>query len=307
MALYVRTLKILFSFSAIFCLSFLVAANAQAEILFEGYYKISQGGVHIGYIVSRFEYNDKKKQFISTSFTKTNDLGNNLTESLKTVSTKDMEPLSYNYTTLIGGKTKAIDAEFNNTKMVATVRADGKKEKIVKTIPKGTFLSNVLVYMILRSKEGLRNETKYEYEAIAEEDADIHKGVTQIKGSEEIKGIKTLKATNEFKNMSFLSNITDVGEIITTQVPAQQMTAELVADPTEAIGKVNHPTSLLKELFGRIPDGLANSLSKNAKIVPTPTPIPGKKKGVPGGKGMHLKSGAKETTEQKPEPKPEGN
>ena len=279
----------------ILMLTLLFAKLASAEIMFEGYYKVSQGGVHIGYIISRVEYLEKKKQFLTVSFTKTNKLGNNLTESLKTLSNQDMEPISYSYTTLMAGTTKTVDAKFDKKLMTATVNDSGKKQKITKALPKGVFLSNVLVYMILRSKDGLQEDARYEYQAIAEEDADILKGVTIIKGKTNYSGLPALQASNEFKGAKFKSVISDTGEIFSTHIPEQRLTSELVLDSKEAIGSIALPGPLLKDLFGETPLGATNALAKAAKTSPPTSP---KQSGVPGGKGIILKSGGKA-----PEPK----
>lgn len=272
----------------------LLGLPARAETLFEGYYKVTSGGVHVGYIIARYEYDEKKKQFLSTTFTKTNDLGNNLTESLKTISTQDMEPVSYSYTTLMGGKTKAIDAKFEKGKMTATVQQDGKSQKIIKDVPKGTFLSAVMIYMILRSKDGLKDNMKYDFQAVVEEDADILKGVSNIKGHEDVNGIKALKANNEFKDTKYITLLTDNGETLMTRIPANQLNAELVATPAQATGTITVPSALVKALFGDVPAGTKNVISKSAKESPAidPPPVPGKQKGVPQGKGLHLKGGA---------------
>lgn len=272
------------------------AQLSSAEIMFEGYYKISQGGVHIGYIINRVEYLEKKQQFSTVSFTKTNELGNNLTESLKTLSTQDMEPISYSYTTLMAGATKTIDAKFDKRTMTATVNDSGKKQKIVKSIPKGVFLSNVLVYMILRSKEGLQEDARYEYQAIAEEDAEILKGVTVIKGKTTYQTVKALQASNEFKGIKFTSVISDTGEILSTYIPEQKLSAELVSDTKEAIGSISLPGPLLKDLFGGTPVGTINALAKSATPDPKGSP---KQYGIPGGKGIILKSGDKSSDPKK--------
>lgn len=277
----------------------LLSLHARAETLFEGYYKVTSGGVHVGYIIARYEYDEKKKQFLSTTFTKTNDLGNNLTESLKTVSTQDMEPVSYSYTTLMGGKTKAIDAKFEKGKMTATVQQDGKSQKIIKDVPKGTFLSAVMIYMILRSKDGLKDNMKYDFQAVVEEEAEILKGVSNIKGHEEINGIKALKANNEFKDTKYITLLTDNGETLATRIPANQLTAELVPVPAQATGTITVPNALVKALFGDVPAGTKNVISKSSKEAPAAPapPVPGKHKGIPQGKGLHLKGGAPEEKE----------
>lgn len=92
----------------------LIGHAVRAEVLFEGYSKVLSGGVHIGYSIVRYEFDNKKKQFVATTFLKTNEFGGNLTESLKAFATDDMKPVSYEYTTLIGNQVKVRFSKWNH-------------------------------------------------------------------------------------------------------------------------------------------------------------------------------------------------
>ena len=56
---------------------------AQADTMFEGYYKIVSGNTKIGYFIQRYDFEPKEKKFISTYFIQTNNLGGNSIESLR--------------------------------------------------------------------------------------------------------------------------------------------------------------------------------------------------------------------------------
>ncbi len=274
----------------------LIGHSVRAEVLFEGYSKILSGGVHIGYAIARYEFDNKKKQFVATTFLKTNEFGGNLTESLKAVSTEDLKPLSYQYTTLVGNQVKVIDAKFEKGKILASVKDGQKNEKIGKEMPKGSFLSSFLAYVMLRSPQGLKADTKYEFQAIAEEDAAVYNGIAFVKNQEDYNGIKALRILNEFKGTKFISMVTERGEILSTKSPVQGIATELVAKPSDATATFPVPATTLKALFGNIPTGQVNELSKRAQsapaapaTAPTPAPVPGKQQGVPGGKGIHIK------------------
>lgn len=282
---------------------FLVAALlitssiAKADILFEGYSKVMSGGVHVGYFINRYEFDSKKKQFISTSFLKTNDAGGGITESIQAYAADDFKPISYSYTTLVGAEPKTIDAKFEKGKILATVRTGGKEEKIVKDLPKGTFLSTFLAYVILKSPQGLKPDTKYEYQAIAEEEAAVVKGVSVIKAQELQNEIKAYRVANEFKGTQFISFVTEKGEVLSTKSPVQGITTELVAQPSAATNNMQIPTALIKKLFGDIPTGQKNAVSLlNHEVKPANAPIKNepnatKQKGVAPGQGLQLKGG----------------
>ena len=265
----------------------LISHAVRAEVLFEGYSKVISGGVHIGYSIARYEYDAKKKQFIATTFLKTNEFGGNLTESLKAVAGDDMQPISYQYTTLIGKQVKAIDAKFTKDKFTAAVTGE-KKETIAKDLPKGTFLSSFLAYVMLKSPQGLKSDTKYDFQAVAEEDAAVYKGIAYVKSAEDYNGIKVLRVLNEFKGTKFISLVTERGEVISTKSPVQGIATELVAKPGDATAAFPIPTATLKTLFGDVPTGQINEVSKRAQSAPPPT----KQQGIPAGKGIQVKGGA---------------
>lgn len=279
-----------------FFLSFillLAAANpAQAEILFEGYAKVLSGEEHIGYIISRYEFDQKKKQFISTYFLKTGKGLSETTESLKAYADSELSPISYEYTSLAGKESKLIDAKFKAGNMSATVKVGNRVSRIDKKIPKGTFLSTFLVYLMLKSKEGLRSETNYEYQAVAEEDAAIHKGQALVGKEEPYNGFKAFKILNTFKDIKFLSHINERGEVLGTNAMGQGITTELVATPAEAIGSIPYSATLLKTLFGNVPAGDANVVSRKQKlrIDENKAPAPNKQIGIPGGQGIIIKA-----------------
>lgn len=246
-----------------------IAVNvAHAQVLFEGYSKVTSSGVHIGYAIAKYEFDLKKKQFIATTFIKTNELGGNLTESLKAISDENFKPISYSYTTLLGTTAKTIDAKFEKNKMVAVITEAEKKNTVIKDLPKDrdVFLSSFLAYYILKkSPKGLSAESNYQYDAIAEEDASIQRGVVIIKPKEDLNGKSVFRVLNEFKGIKFISFVNDKGEILMTKTPLTGINTELVVDPTLATNKISVPTEIIKNLFGSMPVGNIHQLAQEKK------------------------------------------
>lgn len=241
------------------CLSF-------ADVLFEGYSKILSGEDHIGYVVSRYEFDSKKKHFISTYFLKTGKGAGEITESLKATADAELAPISYEYTSLAGKETKTIDAKFKNGNLSAVVTTNGKISRIEKNIPKGTFLSTFLVYLMLKSKDGLKSETNYEYQAIAEEDGAIYKGQALVGKEETFNGFKAFKILNTFKDSKFLSYVNERGEVLGTNALGQAIATELVVNAGEATKNQSYSASILKTLFGSVPAGEANVMFRAKKL-----------------------------------------
>ena len=71
--------------SVFLILTLATAAAVQADVLFEGYYKVSQFKNHIGFFVLRQEIDNKTSQFKTTSFTRLSKNGFDMTESLTTI------------------------------------------------------------------------------------------------------------------------------------------------------------------------------------------------------------------------------
>ncbi|KYG68845.1 hypothetical protein AZI87_06345 [Bdellovibrio bacteriovorus] len=270
----------------------MLSLSARAEILFEGYSKILSNDQHIGYVISRYEFDAKKKHFISTYFLKTGKGPTEVTESLKAVADSELAPVSYEYTNLAGKESKTIDAKFKNGTMSGVILSGGKTQRIEKKIPKGTFLSTFLVYLMLKSKEGLRSETNYEYQAIAEEDGAITKGQALVGKEETFNGFKVFKILNTFKDMKFLSYVNDRGEVLGTNAMGQGITTELVASPSEATANLPYSATLLKTLFGNVPIGQANVVYRSLKLkeAEANAPAPSKQMGVPQGQGIIIKA-----------------
>jgi hypothetical protein len=279
--------RVLSSIVLAFQLAFLPAAQAlQAKspnVLFEGYSKVLLKGVHVGFVILRYEFDPAKKQFKATYLVKTDDNGGNILESLKAVSDLELRPISYEYTSLVGkSQTKVIDAKFSKDKMSATIKSGKTQKKVVENIPKGTFLGIFLYYVILRSPTGMKTDSTYNYKAVAEEDAKVYDGIAVVKNEEKFNGIRAFRATNKFKDQSYNFYLTDAGEALMTDSPLSNVKTILVAKPEEATANQKIPTAILKSLFGGVPAGTANTVAKNlqGEAIRQNQPTPTKQYGI---------------------------
>ena len=168
---------------------------------------------------------------------------------------------------------------------------------------------------MLKSPKGLSANTKFEYIAIAEEDAGATKGFALVKELENINGIKAYKIMNEFKGSKYISYVSEKGEVLSTKAPAQSIITELVPQSSMATANMQIPTGLITTLFGGIPLGVKNEVAKlyqdnpkafqsssaaneTANVTASETagnensagPIT-KGMGIPAGKGIHLQGG----------------
>ena len=243
-----------------------------ADIVAEGWYKVLSANVHVGYYVSRFEYDSKKREFISKSFLKTNAAGGDITESMEAFADEGMNPIKYSYTSIVGGQTTTIDAavkknvlvavkevskldEQPTTKTTKTVSSSSSSSKTKTTIEtkleKGTFFSSHLALLML--KKGLKVGVNFEYKAVAEEDAKVYDGRSLIK---EIKkaGEKALfRILNDYKSVKYVSLMDTTGQLVATKAPTLGLITNLQATQKEATGNIPVPLKSLKKIFGKLP------------------------------------------------------
>jgi len=248
-----------------------LCATLRAEILFEGYYKVTQFKKHIGFLVLRHEVDDKNKKFKTTSFIKLGKNGFNLTETYQAVSDSELAPVSISYLAVGDNKTKTIEVKFNKTptatKMTGHVVEDGKKIKIDEKIPKGVFLSSALYYLMLQSKDGLKTDAKFDYSAITEEGPVVLPGTVNVDKKMLTQGVlQLLKITNNFAGSEYTNLVTPRGEVISAATPATSIETELVKNKEEATEGVQLTKATLKKIFGKIPLGQINTFHKKAKV-----------------------------------------
>ncbi len=253
-----------------FALIFSPAAALAGEIMFEGYYKIELGGKHIGYSIQRYEFDPKDKSFTNISFTRFK-IGDKVSQqSIKTKANNKFEPLSYNYTATEGETIKTIDGTFKGETMTVKI-TDGKKVKTeVSKLPKGTFFSNFLTFLMLLKK--IEVDEAFQYSAIAEEDGASYSGKALIESKEPAEKFVTYRILNIFKKEKFISKVGVVkdakdanknvrGEVFGVSLPAQNLSTSLVPAAQATEGQVV-PNKTLISLFGGMPSGTVNLLNK---------------------------------------------
>lgn len=243
----------------IFWLTFSLYSHlAQADVIFEGYAKVNAGSKQIGYYIQRYEFDPKKKQFISINFIRTNPAGGDITESLKAVANDKFEPVSYQYTSKVGNNIKTIDAKFKGKTMEFVVSNGQQKNSFTRKLPDGTFLSTFLQYLMLQN--GYSVGKKFVYSAISEEDGEVHSGEAYIKEEMDFLGVKGFRILNKFKGSQFISFVTPKGEVLGTVSPVQDISTELVKSPAEATTGQLVQNKTLQLLFGKVPEGKINAL-----------------------------------------------
>lgn len=229
-----------------------------ADTVFEGYYKITMEGEHIGYYIQRYSLDPTTKLFSSTYYMFTKVGENTTIESLNAKATTKFEPHSYQYTQMEGTKNKVIDAVIKNKKLVTKIVENGKATIRELNISDKVFFSTFMSYLVLKTPKGFEVNNKFTYDAIAEEDGTVGQGEIFVKEQVKESGLETFRTLNTFKKEQFINWINVKGESIKTQVPRLNITAELVRTPKEAYATLPFSESSIKLLFGGVPAGKTN-------------------------------------------------
>jgi len=247
----------------VFILIFNSGLHVKAEVLFEGYYKVSQFKKHIGFFISKYEIDEKSKQFKTMTFLKLGKNGVDLTESLQAVSTLDFKPVSYTYMAIDPKKSKTIDAAFKDGLMTGMITENGEKKKLSQKVSKDSFLSSSLYYMMLKSKDGLKTGVTFKFSAIAEEQAsELANGISAVDKKMVSKGaLQLLKINNSFAGQDYENLISNQGQIFSAFIPATGIDIELVKAAVEATEGIKVSAGTLEKIFGQIPDGKNNILN----------------------------------------------
>ncbi len=237
--------------------------NVQANVIFEGYFRIMQQNQYIGFFIQRYEYDAKKKQFTSTSFLRTSPSAGDIQESIQATADQSLKPLRHRYTLVRGTQTKSIDASYINGVMDAIVTVNNRPQKLQSKIGPHTFQSTFLTYMLLQSKEGVSKGNKFRFQAIAEEEAKVYPGEVYVESEITYKGQKAFRILNTFKGSKFVNVMNIKGEPLFVRAPASGMTLELVNDPIDATSNQPYNPKNIELLFGGMPSGKINELHKN--------------------------------------------
>jgi hypothetical protein len=247
-------------------LFFSVFSSVHAsEVQFEGYYRLELESKPIGYVIQRYEIDEKTKNMRSAYFLKTNALGGDVQESLKaeskTTKGKEFEPVSYAYTGQAGKTIKTIDATFRKERM-EIVRGDGtnKVKKELYKIPADTVLSTFAGMMMLN--KGIKVGKKFPYSAVAEEEGNSYAGESVVKNEEKFAGISVYRVENKFKGDNYISFVTATGETVGTIVKEKKLTLVLVSKPSDATQGLPFPNKSIILTFGDIPAGKVNALNR---------------------------------------------
>lgn len=258
-------------------LFFSPAAVFASEVMFEGYYRVELENKPIGYIILRYSYDGGSNTFEANSFTRIK-LGDKIIqESVKAKCDDKFHPISYSYTGQTGDQVKMIDGAFKGETMTLKINDAKKLKTETYKIPKGTFLSSFLTYLLLQQK--LELNQAFKYSAVAEEDGNSYWGKAWLQAREVKPGYEVYTVLNKFKNEEFISKLAVVkdpknpaknikGEVLSTSSPTKNLTSKLMPSANQATEGQLIPNKTLMTVFGGIPSGKINMVSTPPEVAP---------------------------------------
>lgn len=275
----------------------LTGRSAWSQVLFEGYYQVLLKGDAIGFSIQRYENIPKDKQFKTTSFLRTNLQGQVSTESIVTISDQNLKPIRYEYTAIDHQTSRQLSAVVDGAKLKVTEVKAGKASVREVSLEPDLFFSQVLLYGILKSEEGLKVGVQKKYRAIAEELGEAASGSYKITKLDLFRSkIRSFEIENQFQNNKFMTWVSESGEVIKILDPLIDLTVTLVPAANQATQGQVVPHKVLNTLFGQKPLGQVNiayrASQKNEWPLADQAPAPmTKESGVKPGQGIHTKTG----------------
>jgi hypothetical protein len=281
----------LYRLFGILLLFFSPATLFASEVMFEGYYRVELENKPIGYTILRYSFDAGSNTFEVNSFTRIK-LGDKIIqESILGKADDKLRPISFKYTGQTGDQLKMIDGTFKGETMTLKINEIKKLRTEVYKIPKGTFLSSFLTYLLLQQKLEL-NEA-FKYPAVAEEDGNSYWGKAWLSGREaKPGGMEVFTIMNQFKNEEFISKLAVVkdpktgkyvkGEVLSILSPAKNLGEKLMSSAAQATEGQMIPNKTLLALFGGIPTGKINMVATPPEIetgsgpkntIATPVPV----------------------------------
>lgn len=236
--------------------------------LFEGRYKITVTAKkpgssieapqteHVGFLFNRYSYDNKAKQFQLLQVSRlvgANGLEN--TEVINATTDEDFRPITYEYTNSVGRDTKMLSSIVAGNKMRIVTRFRGTMTTDTIELPQRIFLSEFLIFVMMRNKLGLKEYSAQSYDAIAAQDGRVYHGETSVgKAVDFAKGVKAIPVTTQFRSAKYLAYVTDTGKILKVEQSGLDGTKglqiELVETDLDAVGSLNVPNDVLIRLFG---------------------------------------------------------
>lgn len=253
----------IYGFALTFCL------NAQAETLFEAFYRIERKGKHIGYLVVRTS-NDSQGNRVISSYTRLQDtdggLGDEAFQSLRAAAkTGSALPVSSESVRARKGERTTTKAIFDNKgagKVTLITQYGGKSSTQTTTTAPASLLSAMALYVTDWSK--LKEGHTYTYNAFVEDQGRNGAEAMTYVGKKTIGGLTFRHVINHFNGQLVESIHSESGEILGSRSWSGELVTYWVPNRELAAGEYEFPTAELTRVFSDLPGGKKNPWSNRS-------------------------------------------
>jgi hypothetical protein len=253
-----RTMKAISLASVLMILS-LLNQQAQARVLFEGFYKLEVKGLHAGYEIIRHSLDEQKNERTFAYYWMKQDGAVTTVTGVSTISTTDFKPIRYLTWVALDGNvayTRGVfqDGHLRITRTVerghsSQILASGKK-----SAPRDAVFS-ALISQIQAARTGYRQGERVSFVGLSEETSTFDIGEFWIGGSNVVAGQTAYHVICTFLNERFELVTARNGEILATRSNEMNQITYLVPTLDEAVGTFGLNTGLLVKTFGDVPYG----------------------------------------------------
>lgn len=257
-----RVASFLFLFSLI-----LGPLSVQAEIVFEGFYRIERVGRHVGFSVVREEYDAVKKIRSFRYFVHTLDQDSKLRQ-IRGFSEhrENFEPILSDYREDEAGKKSRTQISFTKKSFRIKQDVDGKKTERSGELRAHEVLRTI-AHRVVHSMSFAKGKA-ISYQAIRDDDGTHRKGQVQILDVNKVGSRTIFQIVDDYEFSPEESWVTDSGEIVRNRNPKAGVISFLVADLKSAAGDLSFSPSDLVPFFDSPPEGKANLLWKESLKIP---------------------------------------
>lgn len=241
--------------------------SANAQTLFEGYYRIEKKGQHIGYLVQRVA-NDKSGNKVVTAYIRMRDEAGSpdseVFESYQSVAKSgSATPISSRFESTRTGERDLLKTVFDKKgyAQITEIQQTGGKSETRKDISVGApFLSGMLLLVSDFAK--LQENKIYQYDAYIEERGHVSEGHVFYAGKKSVSGVTINHIADNLMGQTVEVFTTPNGESLGSRSWNGEGVTYWVAKREDAIGSFQFPTAELTQTFGDLPEGKKNPWSK---------------------------------------------
>ncbi len=232
--------------------------TASAEVLFEAFYKIEQGGQHMGYMVQRVARDGNKRTI--TSYMRVRQGEGEVYQTSRSISREpSLSPLESVHSTNTYGTPLHTKAKFSKNKVnVRYTRAGAKKPFKTETIKLAPgVIANSFLYQQCDCAN-LKPATDYWYTAFMEDRGQVTTGILSKVETFENSGLTLHHLINDYSGVPSEVFVGGDGHVVAARNPGNGLIVYWVRTKDQAVGSMAYPTNEFTQIFGELPEGKKN-------------------------------------------------